>query len=545
MTFLTPGAEHDFLSSIVLLLLYAEIHYKFKGIYSRLIQKAPEIIADVPYRLEPGQTLPVLLFIKCADAYPIRLHRLVVTISQMEGTRSFEFELENLRISQSEWSEVYEIPRQALSKGKILVDVFLTFSLNGKELTIKNDNYKQTTHEPFEVLVAEHKLPKATGWLAGDLHCHTNYTHDQVEFGAPLAATRTMAKAAGLDFFCATDHSYDLDDCPNDFLKQDPELPKWRALWREIQELNDSDADFIIVPGEEVSVGNCQGRNVHFLVLNNPEFLPGDGDGAEKWLRTRPTTSIETALDRCNSNSASFAAHPMVKPSLLEKLLVGRGHWKQQDFGHEGLHGLQIWNGTERGFEEGKRAWIELLLKGKRAFVIAGNDAHGNFNRYRQIGIPFLTMSEHHDHVFGKVRTLVRLPNRPTVDNLLHAIKSGNMVITNGPIVTMKARSKAGNSVECGGQISGAEFRVDLVCKSTPEFGEIQNLQLVWADSATRCEKKLNISPKAKFEFNTSHTFAEGQTPIYVRAEAFSSVNGKVFRCLTNPIWVNHDLSSI
>ena len=39
----------------LLFLLYAETHYSFKGIYSRLKKKEPEIIADLPHRIDPKQ----------------------------------------------------------------------------------------------------------------------------------------------------------------------------------------------------------------------------------------------------------------------------------------------------------------------------------------------------------------------------------------------------------------------------------------------------------------------------------------------------------
>ena len=37
-----------------------------------------------------------------------------------------------------------------------------------------------------------------------------------------------------------------------------------------------------IIPSEELSLHNQDGRNVHALILNNANFLPGQGDGAEE-----------------------------------------------------------------------------------------------------------------------------------------------------------------------------------------------------------------------------------------------------------------------
>ncbi|MCH6560272.1 hypothetical protein IH799_07965, partial [candidate division KSB1 bacterium] len=58
----------------ILFLLYAETHYSFKGIYSRLKKMEPEIIADVPHRIKRGHPIPVLLLIKDAHQYPIELN---------------------------------------------------------------------------------------------------------------------------------------------------------------------------------------------------------------------------------------------------------------------------------------------------------------------------------------------------------------------------------------------------------------------------------------------------------------------------------------
>ena len=59
------------------LALYPEIHYRFKYFpFSRYWRRTPEIIADAPCRLEPGQPLPLLFIVKCAHRFPLRLERI-------------------------------------------------------------------------------------------------------------------------------------------------------------------------------------------------------------------------------------------------------------------------------------------------------------------------------------------------------------------------------------------------------------------------------------------------------------------------------------
>jgi len=53
----------------------------------------------------------------------------------------------------------------------------------------------------------------------------------------------------------------------------------------------------------------------------------------------------------------------------------------------------------------GLRAWIRLLLEGRRLFLAAGNDAHGAFNRTFQLGLPWIYIKESRHYLFGKSRT--------------------------------------------------------------------------------------------------------------------------------------------
>ncbi len=523
----------------LLFILYAEIHYKLPGIYSRLKHKAPEVIADMPQRIDPGKALPVLLNIKDANHYPIQVHKVVVWVYATGTKHSLEFNVEK-KINLPNWHRIFEVQSSDLHASSISVDVFIHVTCNGKTYVIKNDNYKRTSHAPFQVLLSKYGLPKMPNWFYGEFHCHTNYTNDQVEFGAPLDATRHLAQAMGLSFFCATDHSYDLDDEPDDFLKKDPDLKKWRELWQESLNLNKKHPDFVIVPGEEVSAGNCKGQNVHFLILNNPEFLPGDGDGAERWLRTRPTTSIAEILEKSNSNSGAFAAHPTIRPPLLERLFVRRGQWHTADFLHPGLHGLQIWNGSEQGLAEGKCAWTKLLLSGKKIYIAGGNDAHGNFNRFRQVGFPFLTMRENHNNLFGKVKTAVLLRGDLTLDNLLNAMKRGNMIITNGPFVSIEISNENGEIAASGDSIHGKVFLVKISGMSTPEFGPLQEVNIFRGQPGQAAEEQIGATASFAQQFEHSVAFElDGHSaPCYLRVEAGSAKQEKRFNCFTNPVWL-------
>ena len=530
-----------FFEFTVLFLLYAETHYSFKGIYSRLKKMEPEIIADVPHRIKRGQPIPVLLLIKDAHQYPIELNSVHINLFSKEKKEFFPFEFNTLKINEKFWHEIVEIqPNENLTE-HCRVDVTIKFSINGKTREVKNDNYTCSSHDSFGIYISESDLPKTKGWHFGEFHCHTNYTSDQVEFGAPLNASLQLAQAMGLTFFCATDHSYDLDDDPDNYLKNDPSHKKWHSFQEEARRLNLSNPSFIIIPGEEVSAGNSKNRNVHFLILNHPELLPGDGDSAEKWFRTKPNLFIKEILQKINSDSVAFAAHPGVKPPFLEWLLVRRGKWSLQDCSYSGLHGLQIWNGTDDGLTEGKSLWIELLLKGKRVFISGGNDAHGNFNRFRQVGFPFLTMRENHEHLFGKVRTGVFVEDTFSLPTLLKAFKNGRMLVTDGPFVELLVKNARSESARSGDCISGKNFKIDLTCLSSPEFGKLSELRIYKGDLINRKESlfKRVTNFSELFEYHEELKPVGNTAPSYIRAELYSKNEVGILKCFTNPIWLN------
>ena len=56
---------------------------------------------------------------------------------------------------------------------------------------------------------------------------------------------------------------------------------------------------------------------------------------------------------------------------------------------------------TGRGYQDGIKIWVKLLLNGHRKYIYAGNDAHGNFNIYRQIKIPMINLLEEETQRFG------------------------------------------------------------------------------------------------------------------------------------------------
>ncbi len=442
--------------------LYAETHYRFPLIpFSRYYRREPEIIFDAPHRVQPGLPLPVTLMIKDAHLFPIDLEEVILTgVSPDGGKVSARFAI-NRPMDCVFWYGIYNLDISTLPPGLVLVDCALSFKNRGRQRIVHNDNHVGLSHAPMQVYRADDPLPLFPGWQAGELHCHTSYGPDYVEFGAPLEAIQRTSESIGLGWAALTDHSYNLDDLPNDYLRQDPDLLKWRLLHEEAEHLSKG-ASVTLLPGEEVTVRNSKGRNVHLIILGNEEFLHGSGDGAEKWFRTRSELSIKEALTRISEGSFAVAAHPLVPTPPLEWLLVGRGIWSPEDLAHPRLDGWQIANGSwSVDFARGYKLWQEKLNEGRLTPIFAGNDAHGNFNCFRQVRLPMVSLWEHNRNLFGKFRTLVKTDSREVV-GILEALKHAPVVISDGPAIEL--------SIEAG--IGAVRW------KTTTEFGAVQSLNI-------------------------------------------------------------------
>jgi hypothetical protein len=524
--------------------LYAETHYRFRYFLSFLKKNEPEVIADLPQRIEPGLPLPVLILVKDAHSYPCVLNQITLELRKHKNVvQRIDLLKQPIVLNQKLFSRVFQIDCSAHS-GWLDVDVSFTLEVHGETSTYHNDNHRTSSHRPLRVFLSQHRLPRFPGLHLGDPHTHSSYTEDQVEFGSPINASRDLSRAMGLSYFCVTDHSYDLDDKVDSFLANDPSLPKWVSFQKEVDSLNRITEDFVIVRGEEVTCRNGAGQNVHFLVFGQREFIRGSGDGAEQWLRTKSEHTIAEVIRAKSSGAAAFAAHALEPVPFLQRLLLGRGVWLFRDLQNEGLAGLQIINGKlDAGFEQSYRMWIRLLLSGAKAFAIAGNDAHGNFNRFRQIGIPFLTIREEHYQLFGKWRTGIFLDGPLSEESVILALAHGHTIMTDGPVVQMAAMSSHGQVSRIGEITFGDSMSVTVDVLSSEEFGEINAIHVIIGKVGSTGEQ-------TAFRFEGNQGFIvqkdfslDRASASYVRVEVTTSgsgnCDGKQHCCFTNPIWIS------
>ena len=513
-------------------LLYAETHYRFKYFFSYLKKREPGIIADIPSRVTRGNNVPILIIVKNADQYPVR----VVTVEVLENNRTLRKE-NTERFFDSPYEDfIINFKPDELSSGSHLIDIRITYRVGDKEKTCHNDNHRGSSHNPLPIFISDTPYPCFDDCVFGETHAHSNYTNDQVEFGASLAATSTLAKSMGLDFFCATDHSYDLDDHMDNFLENDPDLKKWHAFKQEVKTLNTNKENILIVPGEEISVRNHRDENVHLLIYNSDVFYPGSGDSAEKWFRNRSELAIADVIDQNKGNALVFAAHPAEAPPFLQRLFIKRGHWHLQDCCSEGLTGMQFINdGESSSIRNGIRLWVDTLLLGHRRIGLAGTDAHGNFARYRQIGFPFFTINEHYQHLFGKWRTGVYLNNNPIgIPPILNSIRQGNCFVTDGPALQFKVLS--GESWHPMGSTGVTPIKIHLMARSSPEFNSLATVKIFIGSFDSGTEKILidESFKDERFEYDQTIPLKQVIEKGYLRAEVCTKSGSMA---LSNPIW--------
>ncbi len=523
----------------LLFFLYAEIHYRIFRFPGRLFQRLPELIADAPFRLEPNQPLPILVLAKDANTYPITLERVWVEVRQQQNVLFIRELLTTIELIQSSWWErIFFLELPDSIQGELQLDVRFQIRKQGKSRIYHNDNYCTSSHSALQVLISAERLPCFAGQYYGDLHFHSHYTSDQVEFGASLRAAQIMAQAIGLAYFAVTDHSYDLDDKPDNFLHNDLTLKKWSNLQQEIQILNQQ-SPVAILAGEEVSARNQAGLNVHFLIFNTDKFYAGSGDSAEVWLQTRSEWSITEILNHLDDSALAIAAHPYAIPMRMEKLLLGRDFWHEADAHHPRLNGLQILNGLiNKAFKRGIKHWRRLLLTGRRLYIYAGNDAHGNFNRYRQVKLPFWNMLEHDHYVFGKMRTVIMLTQSWSLPALWAALRAGQCYVTNGPALDFCATQSNHAPVLQGQQVTADQSSFQVSALSTAEFGTIRHLSIFYGDLLQHTEKLfLSYQPFNHFHFTANWRYTI-QNPGYFRVEVETATNTASFHAYSNPIWV-------
>ena len=431
-------------------LRYAETHFKFKLPWSLLYKPWPEIIFDAPFQFVPGVSPYLWIVVRDANRFPTTIKTAEILLKHnienafdntLKKTSQPDISIhKDLDIEVREQMHFIPLPLGEIPAGTYEVFCKLTVERDGKTQTFERWNLPRLKPVPLRIKVLNEALPIAPGYAAGEMHCHTHYSADHVEYGATPEVLQLAAKAVGLDFVNCTDHAYDFAFTQEDFTKEaESPVPRFQKLREEIAALPSKDENGedlpLLLAGEEVSAGNSKGENVHLTVLAPEGYLPGLGDCGRYWLNNKPTLSIKQVLNMTKAHC--FAAHPFQQMGLLEKFIFRRGYWKPEDLQLNNKHsirGFQFWNGIrDEGFKLGREFWINELGKGNYLLPIGGNDAHGDLNSMTAVDLPLISLKHTRAHIFGNVRTVVRIEDSVIPNETATVIPNENAtVIPNG-----------------------------------------------------------------------------------------------------------------
>ncbi len=480
-------------------LAYAETHFKFRLPWSPLWRPWPEIFLDAPSFVLPGRSCPIFLAVKDAHLFPIRNIHMDWVLLGPEGWRQSGHWSREQGLQAPISFELLPIDLPE-TPGEYSLHATLTVrNEKGRETRILQANYPFLPPQPLRIRRLEQTPPYPADWQAGEMHCHSDYSSDPVEFGAPLAAMQAAGEALGLNFIQVTDHSYDFCYRKDSYMQACDPHEVYAAYQAEALGINASTQGCRLIPGEEVSCGNSAGENVHLLVMGHDQYLPGLGDGGRRGLQNHPDLRIEEVLARLGS-TPSFAAHPKVNIGRLERFIFRRGPWDNTDLGvphletkqnPKSLSGLQFWNGSKsRDYVEGRRFWVESLLQGHRLLPIGANDAHGDFNQNVGVKFPLFSLYRSRSHVLGKVRTLFPAVNAE-LTTLQRSVHAGQCTATDGPFLSLQTENG----------------KLLLAAQSSLDFGDIQKIDLVggqvgqrhesriqeWQPQALRCDERIDF----------------------------------------------------
>ncbi len=518
---------------------YSETHFRFGGISpSLLYRREPEVIFDMPARLAPGNDLPVMLLLNNIHCFPADVESvsLVVTAPKLspmkiEISSPAEFEIEHPFSFRATLFH-FTVPEDFLNKGWNSLVAKVEFKLKRRNKTVIVDNLFSSSNRPLSVFVASDKFPGEDKSLFGDFHTHSIHSWSHVEFGAPLATIIKMGEATGLKFTAVTDHSYDLECDPQNYLHRDPTLENWNVQ----QDCASETDSFTLITGEEVSGRRDIGGVVHLGALGHNSFIKGSGDGARKKYRRNEEPSLQDAAKQVvEEGGITFAAHPGEKTSLLQRILLRRGNWVENELSPF-VTSLQGINGKFDSFwYVTRKLWVKALLNGKHMPLIAGNDAHGDFNRYRAMGFPFLYIKENFERYYGLGRTGIYGDDH-SQSATLKAVKEGRTFITDGPYVAICLE----NRVVVGSQCSrDDQFCIDV--ESTEEFGSLRKITLI-AGSYTTKKERVWILPSEKDCFSyqysiTNDTLCDFD---YIRVEVECNEGKRLFasKAATSPVYL-------
>jgi hypothetical protein len=278
----------------------------------------------------------------------------------------------------------------------------------------------------------------------------------------------------------------------------------------------------VIVAGEEVSCLNSKSKAIHLCAMGLGKYIPGTLDGARSKTKKDNQLTAATAISQVHSQQGvAFAAHPGSKIGFMQRFFLKRGVWGQKDFSLplDGIQGVN--NGFLKSWNRAKVLWLNELKKGHKLSLVAGNDSHGDFNRYRYLSIPFISISESFKRYFSNAMTGIytKISNQ---DDVIKGLKEGKTFITSGPYLSIGLASTPMKSIvsKADNDLTDKEIAIALI--SNVEFGFPYCIRLFFGEMRHQSESLIfcKYFKEKQYTVTVTQSLINMKHNGYIRAES-------------------------
>lgn len=327
---------------------------------------------------------------------------------------------------------------------------------------------------------------------------------------------------------------------------------------------NDYSANGSIVNGFDEVICNDLSSSSDFYSLNQTQMLfKNTIKGGEIWNTRNSLSTTDEMMDPWNVNYDSE-----ITPFAPYNLQNNMYHFNRFLSNFDATRFL--W---QKGLIEKN---LNHNINNYRFYITAGSDAHGNFN-YSNTDFVMGVVADIHDNAIGKPATLAYCPNGMgnNGSNVLAALKNGNVIISDGPIVSIGiSTDELDNTIE---YIPGDEVIVDSIeyhksnlivdLITTPEYGAFSDIKIIVGTINGEHSFQLSFNPilqNDRLIYNldsiieqivTNDSILENEY-FYLRAELTTYINyslqsalyckpEETFHCYTNPIWIKKPLTAL
>jgi 4-amino-4-deoxy-L-arabinose transferase-like glycosyltransferase len=508
-----------------------------EGRYENTFQK--DFIMDAPWRVKDASTpIPLTIILKDCDTNDVReLHWVRCWDVTSGEVLLWGHDFGNERIGDdlyesNFWTYITTVTEghPTLPNGTPMTPANLGYGPGSTiklkvQIYYKDDFFNYTETRYLRVHVATAAYPWPAGWYGGDMHCHTMYTNNTAESGAPVPALVRAAGAIGLSWIVLTDHSCDLDETGdgsfsyatthweytiqdqtgiNAYYRVNGSIgPTWDVLGAEVALW--SSASLRLARGVEMNLASIDpassGKTLHCVVVNDA-YISSPLSGG---LGERPVTpSLPAGLAAIAGSGFAYAAHPASDLSAEWGGLdwgVNGALWGDENLdtalGYDAFRGLETfntraalystdeanpWGDFDAGVEppdpypnellRGVLLWDADLAAGlsplRKSFLVGGSDAHGDFNYSTYLSLNSYAT----DNALGKAQTVAFVPGQPpgvpATSDILAAVRAGRCIATDGPFLEIGVDGNGDGDFTDPGDLMIGDDGTAVSVESTP-----------------------------------------------------------------------------